>query len=284
MKWIAILGCENSHATTFLKYLQENPNYENVKVRGVYSDDPEAAEKVSMAFGVDRLPSFESAVGQVDGLIITARHGDSHYRFAKPYIASGIPMFIDKPITVRENDAVTFMRECKHAGVAVTGGSCLKYDAFLREAVNINKTIIGGYVRAPVSMRNDYGNFYFYAQHLIEPLLMVFGRHPGTVQAFPCGDTVTVVIRYKSYDITALFVEENYFYHMSIHTADGVLTGEMKADDSCFRTEFNAFHSLLYGGVQEMSYEDFIAPVFVMNAIVRSLETGQETTVREFNL
>lgn len=235
MKRIAILGCENSHASVFLKYLQENAGYANVKVCGVYSENTEAAEKLSRDFGVDRLPSFESAVGQVDGVIITARHGDSHYRFAKPYIASGISMFIDKPITVREDDAVAFMRACKRAGVAVTGGSCLKYDAFLRKAVNVNTPIVGGYVRAPVSMKNDYGNFYFYAQHLIEPLLAVFGRYPGAVQAFACGDTLTAVIRYETYDVTALFVEENYFYHMTIHTADGVLAGEMKANDACFR-------------------------------------------------
>ena len=35
MKNIAILGCENSHANTFLHFLQNDPAYADVNVIGV---------------------------------------------------------------------------------------------------------------------------------------------------------------------------------------------------------------------------------------------------------
>ena len=38
------------------------------------------------------------------------------------------------------------------------------------------------------------------------------------------------------------------------------------------------------GAEQTVAYEDFISSVFVMNAIVRSMESGAEETVDRFEL
>ena len=92
MKRIAILGCENTHADAFLKCIKAK--FDDVSVVGVYSDDRAAAEKLNEKFGVPIMDNYADAVGKIDGLIITARHGDKHYLYSKPYIESGIPMFI----------------------------------------------------------------------------------------------------------------------------------------------------------------------------------------------
>ena len=95
MKKIVILGCENSHADTFLGFIKNDEKYKDVEVIGVYSTDAGAAEKLSETYGVKVMDSYDEAVGKVDGVIVTARRGNQHYEFAKPYIASGVPMFID---------------------------------------------------------------------------------------------------------------------------------------------------------------------------------------------
>ena len=128
MKRIAILGCENSHADAFLGFIRDCEEFSDVEVIGVYSDDSAAAEKLSAAFGVPTLSDYADAVGRIDGLVITARHGDNHYKYAKPYLDSGIPMFIDKPITVSESEAVEFMRQLRDRGIRISGGSSLKQD------------------------------------------------------------------------------------------------------------------------------------------------------------
>ena len=108
---VAILGCENSHASIFLNAVLKQKLVEDVEFVGVYSDDKEAALKLQEEFGVPAADSYDAFVGNVDGIIITARHGDNHYKYAKPYISSGIPMFIDKPITCSEEDAKAFRAE-----------------------------------------------------------------------------------------------------------------------------------------------------------------------------
>ena len=113
MKKIAILGCENSHADNFLKFIKNREEFADVEVIGVYSDDLPAAEKLHEKFGVTVMNDYADAVGKIDGLVITARHGDNHYKYANPYIESGVPMFIDKPITVKEDEAIEFMRRLR---------------------------------------------------------------------------------------------------------------------------------------------------------------------------
>ena len=44
---IAILGCENSHANTFLDFVIKDKKYPDIEVLGVFSEDDEAAQKVS---------------------------------------------------------------------------------------------------------------------------------------------------------------------------------------------------------------------------------------------
>ena len=188
MKRIAILGCENSHANAFLKFIKEKEEFSDIEVVGVYSDQREAAEKLREQFGVPVMEDYADAVGQLDGLIITARHGDNHYKYAKPYIDSDIPMFIDKPITVSEEEAVDFMRRIKEKSIPISGGSSLKQDVYVKKlkqsAENrVGGATLGGYVRAPYQKENPYGGFYFYAQHLVEMVCEIFGRFPISVTA-----------------------------------------------------------------------------------------------------
>ena len=67
MKRIAILGCENSHANAFLKFIKEKEEFSDVQVVGVYSDQREAAEKLREQFGVPVLADYGDAVGGHQG-------------------------------------------------------------------------------------------------------------------------------------------------------------------------------------------------------------------------
>ena len=284
MKKIAILGCENSHADAFLKFIKNKEEFSDVEVIGVYSDDIPAAEKLRDTFGVPVLDDYADAVGKIDGLIITARHGDNHYKYAKPYIESGIPMFIDKPITVKEDEAVAFMRELRENGVRISGGSSLKQDIYvirLKEE-SLQQTggkTIGGVVRAPYQSENIYGGFYFYAQHLVEMICEIFGRHPISVTAKQNGKQIHVLFHYENYDCVGVFTDGIYVYYAARMAEKSTSGYEIPFAPDWFYREFKEFYDLLGGAPQGISYEDFISPVFIMNAIERSLASGKEETV-----
>ena len=284
MKKIAILGCENSHADSFLKFIRNKEEFSDIEVVGVYSDDAAAAEKLRAQFNVPVMNDYADAVGQIDGLIITARHGDNHYKYAKPYIASGIPMFIDKPITVKEEEAIEFMRALRENGVRISGGSSLKQDIYvaklrgeaLREE---NGKTISGIVRAPYQSQNIYGGFYFYAQHLVEMVCEIFGRFPISVTAKQNGKQIHVLFHYEDYDCVGVFTDGNYVYYAARMAEKATTSHEIPNDSGWFYREFKEFYDLLSGEPQSITYEEFISPVFIMNAIERSLASGKEETV-----
>lgn len=292
MKKIVMLGCENSHAGMFLGFMKENERYKDVECIGVYSHEKEAAEKLSAEFGVPVMSSYDEAVGRVDGIVVTARHGDNHYKYAKPYIESGIPMFIDKPITIDEDEAVSFMRECRDRGVRVTGGSTCVHDEWVqtlakdRTASEDGKTL-SGMVRCPLSITSPNGGFFFYAEHLVGIVCEIFGYYPRSVNAFVNAEKITVVFRYADYDVVGLFVDGNYSCYYAMRVSENHVKGSefpITGDSPCFKIEFDEFYSLLSGGEQRRSYEDFIAPVFIMNAINRSINDGREIAVKGFKI
>ena len=289
MKKIAILGCENSHANAFLKLINEKTEFSDIKVVGVYSDEREAAEKLREKFGVQVLDDYTEAVGKIDGLVITARHGDNHYKYAKPYIDSGIPMFIDKPITISEDEAIEFMRQLKDKSIPISGGSSLKQDVFVRQikqdAQNkVGGDTVGGYVRAPLHSDSVYGGFYFYAQHLVEMICEIFGRYPLSVTARQNGKEVHVLFHYENYDCVGLFCNKSNLYYasrMSEFDAKGFL---IPITNDWFYEEFKEFCGILFGNGESADYNEFISPVFIMNAIERSLKSGKEEPVKRIDL
>ena len=287
MKKIVMLGCENSHADTFLTIMQNDPDkYRDIEVIGVYSEEPEAMDRVCATFGVPAMKTFDEAVGVADGVVITARHGGKHYPYARPYLATGVPMFIDKPITVDEEEAIRFMRECREAGVRITGGSCCKYAAEISDmkAKITPEEIRGGLVRAPINMDNPYGGFFFYSQHLVEMLGELFGLYPRSVKAQRADKTVTVFFRYESYDVFGLYTELSNHYFVSAALNGQTLASDATIGTDCFTRELDEFCDLLRGGEQTVTYDDFIAPVFTLNAIHRSLESGEEEAVRAYTV
>ena len=282
MKKLVILGCENSHANAFLDLITQEPEFAHLEVIGVYSEDAEAARKLQETYGVPVMAAAHEAAGQVDGVIITARHGCLHYAYAKPYIASGVPMFVDKPITVSEEEAIAFMGELKKRGVPATGGSLLRFHSIVRQvrqafAENVDGNTVGGIVRAPLQPDSPYGGFYFYAQHLVEMVMEIFGRYPRAVQvSVDEGQNRTVLFHYEGFTVTGLYTNGGSQYYAVRFSRKGCQGGPVNTNfGDAQREEFREFAHLLQGGEMELGYGELIAPVFVMNAIERAAVSGR---------
>ncbi len=279
---VVILGCENSHANTFLDLIA-NGEFPGVEVVGIYSDEDENAEKLCAQHGVKRMKSYDEAVGEVDGVIITARHGANHYKYAKPYIASGVPMFIDKPITVEPDEAVEFMREAKAHGVRLCGGSVLPLtqDAkdFCARIAAHEGNLFGGNLVCPLHSNEKYGGFYFYSQHLAQLMTSIFGGEVESVFARRNSpDNVHFIANYRDFSVTATYGPMGY-YIVDAYFDKGAEHQQISFKREDWHTELGEFYHLLTGGEMEISYDEFINPVFILNAIEQSFITGNVVKV-----
>ena len=286
---IAILGCENSHADQFVNFIKNNEQFSGIEVVGAYTCDETAEKNFHEKHGIYMAKNYDEFVGKIDGLIVTARDGRNHLKYARPYFADRIPMFIDKPITSSTRDALELARLAIENGVKLCGGSsCINFEEIksLAEAVkNAEKcTVYGGSLRAPINMNNPYGDFWFYSQHLVQMMQAVFGYYPKTVKAYTSGAAVNVVVRYDEYDVFLNFVDMNFKYFISASLKDGVVSYTEPDTSKIFQLEFMDFYTILCGGEPRQSLKDFIAPVFVLEAIERSLKSGSEESVEEIKI
>ena len=140
--------------------------------------------------------------------------------------------------------------------------------------------VISGSVRAPLAPDSEYGGFYFYAQHMVQTVCELFGYFPKAVQAFKCNSIITVMIRYESYDITGIYLDNPgvWLYSQSVVFEKGIISGMDKLTNAASR-EFHSFYDVLRGEHPHHSYDELFAPVFIMNAIERSLASGKEEKI-----
>ena len=285
---IAILGCENSHADAFLSLLAEG-RYPDITPIGVYSNEEEPPRILNEKYGVPILSSPEEAVGRVDGVMITARHGGLHSVYAAPYLDAGIPMFIDKPITAEEKDGLRFMAQCKKRGVRLCGGSTC---ANLRETVALARAVktgemgalLGGHIVCPIQRNSPYGGFTFYAEHLVDVMLRVFGKGVRRVRVEKSPDAWNVLADYGDYAVAGTWGEGISYYSVSLLGKKGIRTETLTFSRESFAHEMDDMAALLRGGAMQKSYEDFLLPVFVIGAALHASESGEWEEVRQIHL
>ena len=284
---IAILGTENSHAYAFANLIKNSPKYKDVEIVGVYGYD-DAANKKLVDDGLVKYVGADphEFLGKVDGIMVTARHGDHHNEYALPYVKAGIPAFIDKPFTVGLDKAAELLDAAKENGALLCGGSSLKYLDEMNPLARFRqaKTVVGGNVTAPINMVNPYGGFYFYAQHLVEIMTTIFGRSLTQIHADRRDKEVTFTARYDSFNVNATFIEGIGYYTASVYGSKESRSEILRFTPQSFRHEMNDMLALLNGKEMKQSYESFITPVFIINAIMRSMESGKWEDINEIKI
>lgn len=282
---IAILGTENSHADAFAKLIKTDPDFADLELIGAYGYDDAANQRLLDAGLVTRfVEKPEDFLGEADGVLVTARHGDHHWEYALPYVKAGKAAFIDKPFTVREDYADELIRAAKESGALLCGGSSLK---FLRDLVPLKQyaaenTVVGGHVAAPVNMVNDYAGFYFYAQHLIEMMFAVFGKDVRAVTAHcpdPSKNRVSVIFDYGNFDVTATY-SGSYEYSVTVLTEQGSQRIATHDLGDCYKRELTEFAEMARSGKAVCTPEELKKPLTLLHCVEQSYTQGKKVDVR----
>lgn len=287
---IAIIGSENSHARRFARILHEGHPllggipYSDFQIVGICGDSSEENKYLQQTYGIAEISDNpEHWVGKVDAVMVTARHGGKHLKYARKYIESGVPAFIDKPITIDPHEAIELINLAQKHNVPLCGGSAYAFvddTQYMKNIVKSDKPgrVFGGSVSAPIQMKSEHGGFFFYSQHLIHIMMEIFGYNIQSVIASGREDAVTFIAKYKDFDVTghygtnqcsATIYGENDVWHRNI---------DFSAD--AYISEWRRFEHMVRTGKMLETYDDFIQPVFVLNALNESIETGKEVAVK----
>lgn len=287
---LAILGAENSHAWFFAQAIDGKDGtkmFDDVELLGVYADSSTeegqfGIEKVKEMSNCARFAEhYNDFLDEADVIMVTARHGGNHLKFARDYIKKGIPVWIDKPITCSTEDVRELIDLAGEYNSLLLGGSGLPYIAQMKKlaavAADNMETLKGGHVTAPVNMENPYGDFWFYTQHLVQMMTSVFGYEVKSVSAERVGDGVRAVYHYDKYDVTAFYGSG---YSVTIYK-DGfsLVSEEVSLGDDFYNVEMQAFYDNLKNGKPDYTEREFAMPVYVLDATIKAFTEGKEIVI-----
>ena len=288
---VGIIGTENSHAMAFAKILNlPEPQtgkvpYEDIRVVGVYGPDEETARDVKEQAQVDFIAGRpEDFFGRVDAMMITCRKGSLHAQYARPFLEKGMPLFIDKPFTSDWEQAAGLARDARSHGVPLAGGSGCKYayDVLMlqnrRRQLSAEGKLLSGAVNFSADRDSIYDGFYFYAPHLTEIALTVFGYDVRSVHAFESAGGVVAVLHYEGFDASLHYTRNSSVSTCVLFGKEGNICREIDIS-LIYRHEVDHFAGMLHTGKMPVDYPELVGHVAVIGAVLESLKSGKEAAV-----
>jgi hypothetical protein len=192
-----IIGLDTSHAVEFTKLLN-NPKatgeLAEMTIVAAYPggspDIPASWDRVKgytdtlRGQGVEIVDSIDELLKRVDVVLLESVDGRTHLAQARPVIAAGKPLFIDKPMAASLADAMQIFRLAKEKNAPCFSASSLRFSAGF-QAVR-NGTAGFGEVRSctawsPMHIEPHHPDLFWYGIHGVEILFTIMGPGCKTV-------------------------------------------------------------------------------------------------------
>lgn len=186
-----IIGCDTSHVIAFTKLLND-PNapadLAGVRITAAYpggsADMPLSRDRVGKftdelkARGVVICDSIEELLPQVDVILLESVDGRTHLEQARPVIAAGKPLFIDKPMAASVADALEIFRLAQAKGVPIFSCSSLRFVPSY-QAIRRGESPLGQIrscaATSPMKPAPQHPDLFFYGIHGVEILFTILG-------------------------------------------------------------------------------------------------------------
>ncbi|MCP4782897.1 MAG: Gfo/Idh/MocA family oxidoreductase [Fuerstiella sp.] len=190
-----MIGLDTSHVIAFTSYLNNPKNKTGCRVvagfPGGSPDFPASANRVDKfteqlreQHGLEIVDSIEALCEKVDGIMLESVDGRPHLDQAKIAIASGKPLWIDKPVADDLADVIELFRLAKEKNVPCWSSSAMRFGEGVSGARS--NEALGRIVSCDVfgssSWAEKHPSLYLYGIHAVEPLFTVMGPGCETVR------------------------------------------------------------------------------------------------------
>jgi predicted dehydrogenase len=189
---IGIIGCDTSHAHAFTEVFNRpdaGGDFAHMRVVAAFpsgSDDipesknrlPQFVEKLK-AQHVKIVDSIDALLAEVDVVLLESVDGRKHLELAKPVIAAGKPLFVDKPMAGSLADAMEIFRLAKEKQVPCFSSSALRFTPAIADLRSDPKVgnVLGCDAYSPCSLESHHPDLFWYGVHGVETLFTLMG--PG---------------------------------------------------------------------------------------------------------
>lgn len=219
-------------------YLEDRPAAEfgidGFSVSHVWSPVEGEAERIAAAARVPTvIESVDDMVRSVDGVLIARDDPESHMALAQPFLDAGLPVLVDKPLTVDTGDLDYFRPYLESA--QLFSSSSMRFSAELSGLAAGGRPLVV-YAAGPKDWRR-------YGVHLVEGVLayvdvgrpLAISRHPAGHDSFTVETSGGAVLRF---DVCG---DAQVGFQFQRISSDGAISARVTDNFSMFKRMLEAF-------------------------------------------
>lgn len=287
---IGLLGTNTSHAGVFAGILNAGAPgaaLGGARVTAVYSSGrpglsgphPDATELAQRHHIDDVVDDPGELIGSVDAVLVVDdfEGGSLHATLARPFLAAGIPTFVDKPMTLEIADALELFELAERHNAPLFSSSALR---FAHELHSITSGQLGT-LRAVVSA--GPGDWYNYGIHALEAAYALAGGGARWVHQHPsAGRDVTVVGRDDGPRLVVETLRDaSYLFHLAAYGTKGMAQVQVADFDAFYAATMAAVVQMVRTAQPPVSRHDTLEILAVLAAGHRSAQTGTTVALRD---
>lgn len=239
------------------------------RVTHVWTQERQISESIArnaeIAYVVDQL---EKMVPEVDAVILGRDDPDNHVAMARPFLEAGVPIFIDKPLTISRQE-LDWFSEQQAAGKFLMSCSSMRYANECRSAKTRIRSL-GDIALVTAVGKKDWIK---YGVHLLEAVLAILDdprpvsvRHVGKKDK----DIVHLELENGIQVVLHLFMDITSTFQLSLFGSDGWSLVDIRNSYSMFRDNIIEFIRSVEEGKPRIAFDK-------TERIIKTLITAAES-------
>lgn len=261
----AMAACPYPVIPQYLGARPDNPIV-GARVTHIWTDDPADAPQVAVAARIEHVVARpEDVLGEVDGVIIATDDGNDHVRRARPFVAAGLPVFVDKPLATNAEDLKQFS-DWVAGGARILSSSGMRYAPEL-DSVGADWRWITA--ATPKSWQR-------YGIHLLEPVSRLLGPGFETIRMVGGKSSSVAHVTHRCGAVVTLAALDDasggafrFHFHGPAEYKSVALTDTYTA----FRRQLEAVVAWMQGGSPPI---DFVETHELMRVLIAGLESRRQ--------
>lgn len=286
MRSIGLVGVNTSHADAFTRIFngtqEEAPRIDSARITHVWAGEhAERLAELEEKFGPydNHVEDPEDLIGVVDGVLVVDNTGlgATHAKLARPFIAAGMPVFVDKPMTTVYADAVELFDLAEQHNAPLMSTSALRFP------VELDRNAIGalGKLSAIVSVGPE--EWFDYGVHIVEVTGAVTDDAPLSVHRFAQDKKDVAVVEYETGLVAVIMTlrDAGYLFHINVYGEKGHL--DFSVDDfmGFYTNEMKAFAEMMETRKMPLRREQTLAVMAILHAGNKSAQEGRKVMISE---
>lgn len=263
---------ENCGYPVIPRYLEQqdwpDSQIDNAEVVAIWTQDIELSRHIATASRIEHVMfDYEDMIDRVDAILLARDDAQNHLRYAEPFLRAGLPIYIDKPIALSEEELEKLYALEQYPGQIFTC-SALRFSQqlILTEA---DKQQLGEIKQITAFTPKSWSK---YAVHIIEPVLNMLPKDDIIIEIVSpliIDESGSLIVRWQSGIQTNFFALGEGLAPLSLR-----VSGTNGFKDLNFTDSFSAFKAALQAFIDGIEQNKIVSKKSFNKQVVKLLENG----------